>query len=133
MISCVACILMHDQTTQGTLFTLSSAHDFVRSVHLDARPNHIRNVIQPFSGIHDFVRSVHLDARPNHTRNVIQPFSSIHDFVRSVHLDARPNHVRNVIQPFSAFMISCNKLHATILLFSGHLMAHASQHVTITL
>jgi len=32
----------------------------------------------------------------------------------------------------SAFTISCNKLHATILLFSGHLMAHASQRVPIT-
>jgi len=26
------------------------------------------------SGIHDLVRSVHLDARPNHARNVIYPF-----------------------------------------------------------
>ena len=48
MISCVACSLMHDQTTQGTLFTLSNIHDFVRSVHLDARPDHAKNVIQPF-------------------------------------------------------------------------------------
>ena len=62
-ISCVACILMHDQTTHRTLFnpfgcsrfcathetsTLSDAHDFMRSVHLDARPNHARNVISPF-------------------------------------------------------------------------------------
>ena len=43
-ISCVACILMHDQITHGTLFTLSGIHDFVRSVHLDARTNHTRNV-----------------------------------------------------------------------------------------
>jgi len=38
--------------------TLSGIHDFVRSVHLDARPNHARNVIQPFRGIHDFVQQV---------------------------------------------------------------------------
>jgi len=41
--------------------------------------------------------------------------SGIHDLVRSVHLDARPNHARNVISPFQVFMISCNKLHTTIL------------------
>ena len=68
----------------------------------------------------------------------------------SVHLDARPKHARNIIQPFRVFMISCvacilmhdrfpsraffyscNKLHATILLFSRLLMAHASQRVPI--
>ena len=32
VISCVACILMHDQTTQGTLFKPFGIHDFVRSV-----------------------------------------------------------------------------------------------------
>ena len=32
-------------------------------MHLDARANRARNVIQPLSGIYDFVRSVHLDAR----------------------------------------------------------------------
>ena len=57
--------------------------------------------------------SVHLDARMNHARNVIQPLSGIHDFVRSVQLVARPNHARNVIQPFRVFTISCNELHAT--------------------
>ena len=62
---------MHDQTTHGTLFTLSGIHDFVRSVHLDARPNHARNVIEPFRGVCDFVRSVQLVARSNHARNVI--------------------------------------------------------------
>ena len=55
-----------------------------RSVHLDARMNHARNVIQPLSGIHDFVRSVQLVARPNHARNAIQPLSGIHDFVQQV-------------------------------------------------
>ena len=70
-------------------------------------------------------RSVHLDARLNHARNVIHHLSGIHDFVQqvarygsvilycSVHLDARPNHARNIIQPFRVFTISCNKLHAT--------------------
>ena len=32
MISCVSCILMHDQTTHGTLFNLSGIHDFVQQV-----------------------------------------------------------------------------------------------------
>ena len=49
MISCVACNLLHDQITHGTLF-------------------------HPFSGIHDFFRSVQLVARPNHAQNVISPF-----------------------------------------------------------
>ena len=34
--------------------------------------------------------------------------------MRSVHLDARLNHARNAIYPFQTFVISCNKLHATI-------------------
>ena len=44
----VACNLLHEQTTHGTLFNLSGIHDFVRSVHLDARPNHARSIIYPF-------------------------------------------------------------------------------------
>ena len=48
MISCVACNLLHDQSTHGTLFNLSGIHDFMRSVHLDARPNHARSIIYPF-------------------------------------------------------------------------------------
>ena len=44
---------------------------FMRSVHLDAQPNHARNVYLTLSGIHDFVCSVHLDARPNHAQNAI--------------------------------------------------------------
>ena len=48
MISCVVCNLLHEQTTHGTLFNLSDIHDFVRSVHLDARPNHARSIIYPF-------------------------------------------------------------------------------------
>ena len=64
------------------------------SVHLDARMNHARNVIQPFSDIHDFVRSVQLVAR------MIPPQCVIHDFGCSVHLDARPNHARSVIHDF---------------------------------
>ncbi|ERH26311.1 hypothetical protein HMPREF9065_01977 [Aggregatibacter sp. oral taxon 458 str. W10330] len=43
---------------------------FVRSVHLDARPKHARNAIQPLSGIYDFVRSVQLVARMNNVRSV---------------------------------------------------------------
>ena len=41
----VACNLLYEQTTHETLFNLSSIHDFVRSVHLDARTNHAQNVI----------------------------------------------------------------------------------------
>ena len=59
MISCVACILMHDQITHGRLFPLFGIHNFVQrvarydlwflcSVHLDARPNYARKVISPF-------------------------------------------------------------------------------------
>ena len=59
MISYVACILMQDQTTHGTLFNpFRGVHDFVRSVHLDARPNRARNVIEPFRGVCDFVQLV---------------------------------------------------------------------------
>ena len=84
VISCVACILMHDQTTQGTLFKPFGIHDFVRSVprmifltsiFIRATSCTLRGVIscvacilmhdqttqgtlfKPF-GIHDFVRSV---------------------------------------------------------------------------
>ena len=52
----------------------------VRSVHLDARR------IKPQCVIYDFMCSVHLDARPNHTRNVILTLFSIHDFVQQVAL-----------------------------------------------
>ena len=45
---CVACILIHDQTMHRTLFPSFVIHDFVRSVHLDAQPNHAQNVIYPF-------------------------------------------------------------------------------------
>ncbi len=69
----VACILMHDRTTHGTLFTTSGIHDFVRSVQLVARYGSVISY-----------RSVHLDARPNHARNIIQPLSGIHDFVQQV-------------------------------------------------
>ena len=31
---------------------------FMRSVHLDAQPNHARNVYLTLSGIHDFVQQV---------------------------------------------------------------------------
>ena len=47
-ISCVACNLLHEQTTHGALFNLSGIHDFVRSVYLDTRPNHARSIICPF-------------------------------------------------------------------------------------
>ena len=47
-ISYVACNLLHEQTTHETLFNPSGTHDFVRSVHLDARPNHARSIIYPF-------------------------------------------------------------------------------------
>ena len=93
MISCVACILMHDQTTQGTLFNPFRA--FMISC--------VACIL-----MHDQT-----------TQGTLLTRSDIHDFIRSVHLDARPNHARNVIEPFRVFMISCNKLHATILLFSG--------------
>ena len=82
----------------------------LRSVHLDARPNHARNVIPPFSGIHDFVQQV---AR----------YGSVISY-RSVHLDARKNHARNVIPPFRVFTISCNKLHAT-----GRVIPYCSVHL----
>ena len=88
---CFLCVFFRASscTLRGALF-----HNC--SVHLDARPKHARNAIQPLSGIHDFVqrvarygsvipyRSVHLDARPNHARNAIQPLSGIHDFVQQV-------------------------------------------------
>ena len=41
----VACNLLHDQITHGTLFNLSGTHDFVRSVQLVARTNPTQNVI----------------------------------------------------------------------------------------
>ena len=47
------------------------------SVHFDARQNHERNVIQPFSGIHDFVQRV---AR----YGGIPPRCVIDDFVQRV-------------------------------------------------
>ena len=40
--------------------------------------------------------------------------------------------VRNELRSFLCVFFSCNKLHATILLFSTLLMAHASQRVPIT-
>ena len=80
------------------------------SRHLDARPNHARNFIQPLSGIHDFVQQV---AR----------YGSVISYC-SVHLDARPNHARNIIQPFRVFTISCNKLHAT-----GSVIPYCSVHL----
>ena len=45
MISCVACNLLHEQTTHGTLFNLSGTHDFFRSMQLVARIIHVRIVI----------------------------------------------------------------------------------------
>ena len=36
-VSCVACILMHERTTRNVIHHLSGIHDFVCSVHLDAR------------------------------------------------------------------------------------------------
>ena len=109
----LTCFFVQRVARYGEIPPRCVIHDFVQqvarygsvisycSVHLDARPNHARNVIPPFSGIHDFVRSVHLDARKNHAQNVIHHLSGIHDFVQqvarygsvisycSVHLDAR--------------------------------------------
>ena len=44
-ISCVACNLLHEQTTHGILFNLSGIHDFMRSVQLVALIIHVRIVI----------------------------------------------------------------------------------------
>ena len=50
----------------------------MRSVQLVARR------IKPQCVIYDFMCSVHLDARLNHVRNVILTLSGIHDFVQQV-------------------------------------------------
>jgi len=112
-ISFVACNLLHDQTTHGTLFNLSCIHDFFRSMQLVARPNHAQNVISPFRAFTISCVACNL-LHEQTTHGALFNLSGIHDFVRSVYLDTRPNHAQSLIYPFRTFMISCNKLHATI-------------------
>ena len=57
-------------------------HDFIRSVHLDARPNHARNVNLTLSDIHDFVRSVHPLFMPLRRIRVIRPHERVRDYRR---------------------------------------------------
>ena len=109
----VACILMHERTTHGTLFTT------FRVFTMSCNELHATRSIIPH-------RSLNLDARKNHARNVIHHLSGIHNFVCSVHLDAQPNHARNFIPPFRELTISCNKLHATGALF--HIVACILMH-----
>ena len=114
-------------------FLLTSIrNDFVRSVYLDARPDHARKVIYPFQTFTiSYVACILMHDQTAHrtlfnsfgysrfrvwraswcttkppTESYL-PLSDIHDFVCSVHLDARPNHARKVIYPFQTFTISC--------------------------
>ena len=66
---------MHNRITPERYSTLSGIHDLVRSVQLVARMAHPPSTIPC---------TVHLDARPKHARNAIQPLSGIHDFVQRV-------------------------------------------------
>ena len=95
-ISCVACNLLHDQTTHRTLFNFSGIHDFVRSVHLDAQPNHARSMIYPFRAFMISCVACNL-LHEQTTYGTLFNLSDIHDFVRSVQLVARTNYTRNVI------------------------------------
>ena len=110
MISCVACILLHDQTTHGTYLTLSDIYDFVRSVHLDARPNHAQNVIYPFRAFTiSCVACILMHDR--HTLSVIPC---------SVQLVARKNHARNVfISCVACILMHDQTTHGTYLTLSG--------------
>ena len=82
-ISCVACILMHDQTTHGTYLTLSDIYDFMRSVHLDARPNHALNAIYPFRAFTISCVACNL-LHDQTTHGTYLTLSGIHDFVQQV-------------------------------------------------
>ena len=75
--SLVACISMHDGTSQGTkksavIFPCISDNvsSTVKSViHFECSVQLVARMIQPRYVIHRFPRSVHLDARRNHARN----------------------------------------------------------------
>ena len=108
----VACILMHERIMHRTLFNPFGIHDFVCSVHLDARKNHSQNVIHHRSGIHDFVRSVHLDARQISLMSFFYSCNKLHA-TGKFHLGAW-------------LTISCNELHATGALF--HIVACILMH-----
>ena len=105
MISCVACILMHDQTTRGTLFI--TFRTFTISC----------------------VACILMHDQPTHGK--LFNLSGIHDFMRSVQLVARTNHARSIIYPFRTFTISCNKLHATIYMVQDNLST--KEHINRTL
>ena len=88
----VACILMHDRITHGTLFTTFRAFTIscVACILM-----HDRLPSRAFLFVQQVAR-----------------YGSVIPYC-SVQLVARPNHARNVIQPFRVFTISCNELHAT--------------------
>ena len=79
----VACNLLHDQITHGTLFNLSGTHDFMRSVHLDARPTHPRKVISPFRAFTISCVACNL-LHEQTTHGTLFNLSGIHDFVQQV-------------------------------------------------
>ena len=104
---------MHERTTNGTLFTTfrvftmscNELHATGRvishgSVHLDARPNHARNIIQPF-------RVFTISCNELHAMGSVIPYCS-------VHLDARMISPRCGMKCGGFWVcFSCNKLHAT--------------------
>ena len=91
-------------------------------MHLDARPNHARNVIHHLSGIHDFVCSVHLDAR------MIPPRYGMKCgvFLTCFFVQQVARYRGEWFNLGAWLTISCNKLHATGALF--HMVACILMH-----
>ena len=91
------------------LKSVACIHDFVRSVHLDAQPNHARNVI------HDFVQQVaRYDPRSTHTRNEIKCGDFCVCFFKQHIINHQERYSFRATSCTLRFTISCNKLHATI-------------------
>jgi len=81
---------------------------FPRSVQLVAR------IIQPRYVIHRFPRSVHLDARRNHARNETKCGDFCVSFFKQHIINHQERYSFRATSCTLRFMISCNKLHATM-------------------
>ena len=105
-ISCVACNLLHEETTYRTLLTpFGFTISYVACILMHGQITH-GTLFHPF-GYSRFRawRATYCTKKP-HTERYL-PLSGIHDFVRSVQLVARRNHIQNVISSFRALTISC--------------------------
>ena len=87
-------------------FTLSGIHDFVCSVHLDARPNHAWNVISPFwTFTISCVTCILMHDQTKHG-TWFPPFRHSRFCATHETLTLSDIHVPCVISPFRAFTIS---------------------------